>query len=245
MIKSFIIIHIPHSSSKVPLILKKQIKDKNTFIIEKKKLTDWYIDKLYKKCNTNKLIFKYTRFFCDVERFKDEKKEPMASKGMGVIYDTFSNKTKFLNPSAEYKEKVYKIYDKHHKKFDNLVCKILKKYNKCLIIDAHSFAEESVLTINGAINTPDICIGIDKDFEDKKITKLVVNHFKKNNFSIMINYPYVGSIVPNKYYKLKDKRVKTIMIEINKRVYMNNGKIDKDRFIHLKTVITELINIIK
>ena len=39
--------------------------------------------------------------------------------------------------------------------------------------------------------------------------------------SVEINYPYSGSLVPNYVFNKKiDKKVVSIMIEINKRIYL-------------------------
>ncbi len=45
----------------------------------------------------------------------------------------------------KYKSIVIKsYYDKHHNKLDKIVSKILKKHNKCIIIDFHSSSDEMV-----------------------------------------------------------------------------------------------------
>ena len=45
----------------------------------------------------------------------------------------------------------------------------------------------------------------------------IINYFSSYGYSVMINYPYSGSIISNKY-----SSVKSIMIEVNKRVYSND-----------------------
>ena len=69
---------------------------------------------------------------------------------------------------------------------------------------------------------PDICIGIEKDFFDQEILDRVIEEIKKRGYTYQINYPYQGSLVPNCIYNKKAtyKKVVSIMLEINKRIYL-------------------------
>ena len=88
-----ILFHVPHSALKIPKQYRDIcIKDQNYIKRTNKFLSDYLTDKLIpNKCH--KLIFKYSRLFCDVEKFKDDSKEIMSKKGMGVIYTNDCNAT--------------------------------------------------------------------------------------------------------------------------------------------------------
>lgn len=122
-----ILFHIPHSSLKIPkMFYNICIKDKNYICKSNIFLSDYLIDKLVpNKCH--KLIFKYSRLFCDVEKFVNDNKEVMSQKGMGVIYTKdCNNLITILN--KKYKSKIIKsYYNKHHNKLDKMVTNILKK----------------------------------------------------------------------------------------------------------------------
>ncbi|MBQ8219073.1 MAG: N-formylglutamate amidohydrolase [Bacilli bacterium] len=230
---NYILFHVPHSSLKIP----KQywdicIKDKQYIKTTNKFLSDYLTDKLIpNKCH--KLVFKYSRLFCDVEKFKDDSKEIMSKKGMGVIYTNDCDNTIAI-PNEKYKRKVLKsYYDKHHNKLDKIVTNFLKKYNKCIIIDFHSFSDDMIEKLFNTKNNSDICIGIDNVYTDEKLTNFTTAHFKKYGYSVEINKPYSGTIIPNKYINKKEKRLSSIMLEINKRLYLNN----KDDFYKLKKCI--------
>lgn len=64
-----------------------------------------------------------------------------------------------------------------------------------------------------------ICIGFDEFHKDEKIVKLLLETFK--DYNVAINSPYTGSLVPIKYY-MKDARVKSVMIEVNKKLYLED-----------------------
>ena len=187
---------------------------------------------------SKKIVFKYSRLFCDVERFKDDNKEKMAEKGMGVIYTKDFENTITI-PNNKYKNIVIKsYYDKHHNKLDKKVTDILNKYDKCILIDFHSYSDEMIQKLFNNANNPDICIGTDSFYTNEKLKDFTINHFKKYGYTVCENYPYSGTMIPNKYFNKKDNRLSSIMIEINKRVYLNN----RDDYQKLKDCIEDYYN---
>lgn len=125
-----IILHIPHSAINIPLGNEYALEEKlvNNEIL---KTTDWYTDDLYFSEDTIPIIFEYSRIFCVPERFPDDEQEPMAKKGMGVLYDkTDDNKTlRIITPEIR-KSILDNYYWKHHKKLSEAVEYQLKKYNR-------------------------------------------------------------------------------------------------------------------
>lgn len=232
---NYILFHIPHSSLKIPnRYWDICIKDKDYIKKSNILLSDLLIDKLAPdKCN--KLIFKYSRLFCDVEKFKDDSKEIMFKRGMGVIYTNDCDDIISV-PNKKYKQKVIKsYYDKHHSKLDKIVTTKLKKYNRCLIIDFHSFSDVIVNKLFKIDNNPDVCIGADVFYTDKKLLNFTINHFQEYGYTVEVNKPYSGTIIPNKYFNKRDRRVSSIMIEINKRIYLK----DKNDFFKVKTCLED------
>ena len=86
MIKINIILHIPHASTNIPFrdvyLIRKGLLEKEIL-----KLADWYTDDLFQCDNTIIVQADFSRIFCDMERFADDKKETMAQFGMGVLYE--------------------------------------------------------------------------------------------------------------------------------------------------------------
>jgi N-formylglutamate deformylase len=52
------------------------------------RMTDAYTDELFPptRVEAGRVVFPLSRLICDVERFPSDEDEPMASRGMGVIY---------------------------------------------------------------------------------------------------------------------------------------------------------------
>ena len=81
-----LILHIPHSSVKIPLLNGYIINDA-LLTSEILKLTDWYTDDLFHSGNDIMVTADFSRLFCDPERFSDDKQEIMSQYGMGVLYE--------------------------------------------------------------------------------------------------------------------------------------------------------------
>ena len=231
---SHVVFHIPHSSLAIPkMFWNICIKDINYIKKTNLFLNDYLTDKLVPN-HCKKLIFKYSRIFCDVEKFKDESKEVMAKKGMGVIYTKDCENTITI-PNKKYKNIIIKsYYNKHHNKLNKISTNILNKNGKCIIIDLHSYSDEMVKKLFSSDNNPDICIGVDSFYTNQNLINMTIEHFKEYGYSIEINKPYAGTIIPNKYINKKDTRLKSIMLEINKRIYLNSND-----FIKIKNCLND------
>ena len=86
---------------------------------------------------------------------------------------------------------------------------------------------------------PEICIGIDEFHTSKKISDYLVNSFKSKKYVTKINSPFAGSIVPLKYYS-KNRNVQSVMIEVNRSLYMNEKGEKTKNFEKIKNDIFEI-----
>lgn len=212
---------MPHTSLRLPkrfykgLLIEKNLLNKYNLT-----MSDIGIDHLFKDYKTYKVKSKYSRLYCDVEKFKDDSIEVMSKYGQGVVYTHIYDKTLFHTHNDRYKKKVYKYYDKYHKQLDKKVKRLLKKDETLLIIDCHSYSDK--LANQFEIGPfPDICIGVEEDYYDKKILDSIITKIKELGYTYKINYPYKGSIIPNIVYNQKvNGKVISIMLEINKRIYL-------------------------
>jgi N-formylglutamate amidohydrolase len=55
---------------------------------------------------------------------------------------------------------------------------------------------------------------------------------------VEVNNPYSGCIIPKPYF-LKNDKVKGIMIEVNKRLYMNGTVVENEKVEQLRTVMNK------
>ena len=223
-----VIIHIPHSSTYIPIV-DGYVSDVLTRI-EIQKLTDLFTS-LFNVDKITKLVTPFSRLFCDVERLEDEN-EPMFKKGQGFYYTHTINGDVLRKENPLLKELIYKSYYlKHHEILTTLVENKLALFGKAIIIDCHTF--NGKLHQDNSNTMPEICIGTNSYHTTTKLIVEVETVF--NEYKIGINYPFSNTIVPQKFLN-NNPNVQSIMIEINqnmcnindiKRMIDINGKFKK------------------
>ena len=216
-----ILLHLPHTSLKVPHYFYKGLKiSKQEFRRYNLEMTDYGVDYLFKDLNGIKVKAKYSRLFCDVERFKDDNLETMAKYGEGVVYTKLYDGKQFHEHNIKYKNKVLRYYDRYHHKLNRVAKKLLKKDATLLILDLHSYSDKMASHFF-KMPFPDVCIGVENDYYDSDILNELTYKLKEMGLRYAINYPYKGSLVPNNIYKGKlNGKIISIMLEVNKRIYL-------------------------
>ena len=241
-----IILHIPHSSTNIPLKEGYLIPDM-ALEAEMLKLTDWYTHDLFNSEADIAIIANFSRIFCDPERFTDDTQEVMAQFGMGVLYEKSDYGTIIRKVSAELRETVLKeYYWQHHYNLSQAVKTQLEQFGKALIIDCHSYPSKPLTRdLNQDDNRPDFNIGTDDYHTPQKLVDISKEFFHKKGYSLGIDWPYKGSIVPLEYYQQNNK-VQTIMLEINRKLYLNEPSNHKsENYPAIKNITNEFIQVIK
>ena len=169
----------------------------------------------------------YSRLFFDPERFFDDEHEKMSKLGLGWFYEKAILENVPLR-NTNNKSKIAQYYKDYHKELAEKVQDRIDRYGNCTIIDCHSFSNERYWFHDKDIELPDICIGYDETHVDMEVVDLIKEMFE--GYDIKVNEPYSGSIVPTKYYNKSDN-VKSVMLEINKRLYLyDDNKTKNDKF---------------
>ena len=241
-----LILHIPHSSRAIPNTDGYRVSQQ---ILESEilNLTDWFTDDLFQNKIDNDIVAPFSRIFCDVERFSEDEKEVMSKFGMGVLYTTLDNGSLMREVTPDLRKKILtEYYWIHHDKLQEAVDARLTDQNKCFIVDCHSFPNIPLeRTLDKKPNRPDINLGTDSFHTPKHIAMLSEKFFTKRGFSVGIDWPYTGSMVPTKHYQ-KDKRVSSILIEINRRLYLEEGTNKKSQTYHeIKLLIQDYLRMIR
>jgi N-formylglutamate amidohydrolase len=242
------ILHIPHTTRTISSEYRGYfVLDDSALEKELIKMVDSYTDELFSSDTAQAIIFPYPRLLVDVERFSDDAHEPMSNVGMGMIYKlTADGKPLKRDLSDNERLGLKNLYEEHHKELNNLVAAEITNNNKVMIVDCHSFPSQPLpCDISQQQPRPDFCIGTDEFHTPKDLVKVIEAEIKKHGYSININEPYSGTLVPMDYYQ-KDANVHSIMIEVNRELYMNEVTGDKnDRFVEIKSIIDSLLSTIK
>ena len=218
------ICNIPHSGTEIPgwaledmLISQDDLQKLSDFMIDKD------VDKLWGFVpEEDRLLARYSRIIVDTERFRNDSEEPMAQIGMGLYYTHKPDGTEFRKRSAASYRRCLEIYDAFHKRLEASVAARLDRYGKCRILDCHSFHDRMDYMGFAAEDFPDVCIGTNG--EVSKEARWVIDAFRNIGFSVKVNVPFSGSIVPLSF--LNNGDVVSVMIELNRRIY-DNGRLDE------------------
>ena len=222
-----IVLHIPHASTIVPVdVLNQFLISREELENEIRLLTDHATDRIFTGAfpEAAACIFPVSRFVVDPERFADDSQESMAETGMGVVYTHGTGQQPIRREltHSERQSLLDKYYKPHH---DELTCAVqrhLEEHDNCLILDCHSFPAEALPYEQYAnARRPDFCLGTDAYHSPEELVLNVENELTQQGFSVARNEPFQGCLVPLEYYR-RNRRVRSLMIEINRSLYMND-----------------------
>lgn len=211
------------------------------------KLTDWYTDDLFYSEDDEMIKAEFSRIFCDPERFADDQQEVMAQFGMGVLYVKSDDGEIIRNVTFELRERILtEYYWKHHQRLSKAVNNQLEQFGTALILDCHSFPGNPLnRDLDKTPNRPDFNLGTDAFHTPKHLIDTSIAFFEKTGFTLGIDWPYQGSIVPLEHYN-QNKNVQTIMLEINRALYLKEPNKEKtEKYMEIKEATARFIKTIK
>jgi N-formylglutamate deformylase len=223
----WVVLHLPHDSTEIPEQVRGQfLLSDQTLDGELLRMTDHFTASLFTESDGVATLVRspVSRLVVDVERFADDQLEPMASRGMGAIYEVTSGLDPLrrqLSPQ-EKAELMEAWYFPHHERLERAVEDALARYNQCLVLDCHSFPSLPLPYEMADLTStrPDICIGIDEFHTDQGLALAFVTAFQRVGWQVGVNEPFGGAMVPSTRYR-RDSRVSAVMVEVNRSLYMD------------------------
>ena len=182
-------------------------------------LADWRLEELWNFL-PSPLTSEYSRFAVDLERYTNDKKEPMAQAGMGVLYNQLIDGTKFERKILGPQKRLVNYYEKQHTRLKKAV---LQVGEGALLLDLHSFCPSPLpCDRDKTMPRPDICLGFNNDLTAPDSCKLraVENLFKKRGYRVAMNSPFAGAMTTP-----VNIRYTALLIEINKKLYLPESEI--------------------
>jgi N-formylglutamate amidohydrolase len=245
--KQIAVLHIPHSSRHVPEDERQAILlDDGALNDELLRMTDAYTDELFPATpfEAGRVVFPVSRLVCDVERFPSDEDEPMASRGMGVFYTRTSTGSMLrAQPSPAVRQSLLaRWYWPHHSQLERMVSDVVAESGRCLIIDCHSFPSVALpYELHQREERADFRIGTDAFHTPAVIRDAIVTAVKEAGYSVAVDAPFAGALVPLASYR-KDERIWSVMIEVNRRLYMDEQSGRKTReFAEVHAAVGRLI----
>jgi N-formylglutamate amidohydrolase len=225
------VLHIPHSSTIFPNQMFVTPQDINL-------LTDWYTDELFVHPNSSRVVFPYSRLFCDVERYRNDEDEPMFLKGHGVVYSKGATGNLLERPKIDDEFIKREYYDKHHNNLSKTIRNNLTLFNKVVLVDCHSFYSKKLVHEESEFR-PDFCLGFNRHFD---LVDTLAEFLSQNGYSVGFNNPFVGAMIPSEF--IDDVRTESILIEVNRGLYLNEKFQKTENFNSIKDIISGALNIV-
>jgi N-formylglutamate deformylase len=221
----WVIFHVPHDTKWIPGEVRNQfVLNDAELEAELCRMTDHHtLDLFTSSMPANQIVYApVSRLVVDVERFEDDAEEPMAERGMGVIYRCTSDLggLRRVISDEERRGLLEHYYHPHHLRLTQSVDTALSLHGKCLVVDCHSFSSHALpyeFDSFGKVR-PDICIGTDDFHTPPELAEQLLKHFERQGCSVALNSPFAGALVPMKHYR-KNHNVQALMIEVNRALY--------------------------
>ena len=167
--------------------------------------------------------------------------------GMGVIPRISGNGKEIYSKPIFAKDAIKRLesfYFPYHKHLYNLLLESKKRLGYAILFDCHSMPSKLNLEFGNSKynNDPDIILG---DLNGTSCSSFLINEvkaiFEKHNFFVTKNNPFSGGYI-TKHYGNPSDAIHVIQIEINKKLYMNENSIKKNKnFENLRTKLTSVI----
>jgi N-formylglutamate deformylase len=221
-----VVIHVPHTSKVVPPDLSPPFLLKPAGLErELLAMTDHYTDELFALPAEQALCVRYpvSRLVVDPERFEDDEKEAMASRGMGAVHvRTSDGRALRAEPTpAEREALLDRFYRPHHAALEAAVRTALAANEYCFVLDGHSFPSRPLpYELDQAPDRPTICLGTDSFHTPAWLRDRAAERFAARGWSVAIDRPFCGALVPSAFHG-GDGRVMALMVEVNRSAYMN------------------------
>jgi N-formylglutamate amidohydrolase len=233
-LRKIAVLHIPHSSQYVPAPERQSIPLNDAALnSELLRMTDAFTDELFPLTlvEAGRVVFPISRLVCDVERFPFDEDEPMATRGMGVIYTRTSlGEVLRAQPNAADRQSLTeRWYWPHHSMLERMVNDVAARSGICLIVDCHSFPSVALpFELDQSTHRAEICIGTDAFHTPAAVRDAIVAAANEEGYSVALDAPFAGALVPLASYR-KNKRISSIMIEVNRRLYMDEHSGQKNQ----------------
>ncbi len=185
--------------------------------------TDWHTDYLfhgYRRENIRTVRFPYSRFIVDAERLWND---PLESEGQGILYKQFDGYSRAIPRESE--ARLLALWQDHQARLRHSLCE------GALLLDCHSFPSE--------LSDVDICIGYNENWSKpaKRTIELAVNLFEESGYKVGINEPYSNSETPDCSFAYE-----SMMLEVNKKAYMEDGTLRLRRRPEYRRGVHELMS---
>ena len=229
-----IVLHIPHNSVFIPEQLENlnskaiaTIRSNSFYLVDNHALPLFLPTAAHPRIHS--IVAPYTRMLVDMERMPDD---PLESKGFGIVSQWAIDAL-----GENFRQQALAWYQQYH----HITATKLNALVSPLLIDCHSFSSHPT-PLCPCPPDIDICIGWNEDdtAPAPPLLDRIVSYFIDCGYSVGINNPFSNS----KTFP-EAKAYHSLMIEINKRCYMDEQTLNcSSNFAHLHDRLQWLYSVI-
>ncbi len=227
------VIHVPHSSTRIPDDVRRQLLLSEDELAEELRLmTDERTDELAalaaRQVAPRPWLFvnHLSRLVVDPERLPDEHEE-MYDVGMGAVY-TRTSAGLVLRDSDEHAERLLlkRFFTPYAEALADLIDERIAATGHAVLVDLHSYPAHALpYELHQDARRPPVCLGVDVDHTP---AALRVRAFRACSVigQVVVNEPFAGSYIPLRHFG-RDNRVTSVMVELRRDTYMrDDGSMD-------------------
>lgn len=220
------VVHLPHSATTIPADLRETLRLSDEELAQELVvMTDSFTDELFAVSSpaVTAIRFPVSRLVVDPERRLDDSLEPMAARGMGVIYERTSGGRRMREPlmPAERQALIDRLYVPHHRALEASIEQVLDESCACLLLDCHSFPSRPLPCDRDQMtDRPDFCLGTRRSNTPEWLAGKARSFLESRRFTVALNRPYTGVLVPTRFIR-SSPPVTALMIEVNRSLYMD------------------------
>jgi N-formylglutamate deformylase len=239
-----LLVHLPHDATAIPPAAQADfLLSAEELGAECLRLTDRHTAALYADglAPGDVVRAEVSRLVVDVERFADDAQEPCAKAGMGATYvrTAAGRPLRALTPERR-AELMARHYWPHHRALDQAAEVRLARFDRCVILDAHSYPTGPLPTQLAFGPSPEIGIGTQPGHTPPALRDLAVDFFRTHGYSVGVDVPFSGAMVPNGCFN-REPRLWSVMIEVRRDLYMDESTGERhDGFARTQAVLAEL-----
>ena len=217
------LVHLPHAGTKIPDAVRARIRISDEQLADEVlAMTDWHTGDLFGPAATDAgatvITNHLSRLVVDPERLPNHR-EPAAAYGMGAVYTHTRHGTP-MRSKAETPDLLDQYFQPWADTVSACVTAHLEQFGHCLILDGHSFPAEPFPFEDPSQPRPDIDLGWSDPHRPEGLVDQVAELAANRGYSVAENTPFSGAYVPLGRYG-RDAQVTALMVEVNRRVYLN------------------------
>ncbi|MEU8979955.1 N-formylglutamate amidohydrolase [Streptomyces sp. NPDC048309] len=224
-VHSPVILHVPHSSRRIPAPLRDGILlDDDALERELDHITDAHTAKLAESVAEAaahtpwRFVNRMSRLVVDPERFPDEREE-MLAVGMGAVYTRTTHRAPLRRADTDPRPLIDRYFHPYARAMTQAVADRLAATGRAVIIDVHSYPTARLpYELHGDGPRPPVCVGTDPFHTPPELVALAEKAFAGLG-GVGIDSPFSGAYVPLRFYE-REPQVTALMVEIRRDTYM-------------------------